>query len=193
MIVFIGGNSENFKVDMPYYQAIAEVVHDNGAAVSRDWIGAAQSRINRGVDRDTSKVEWADMYRENIEGIQRADIVIQEVTNYRFQEGFYAAEALRLKKPLLLVSRENIRTRVLYGIEHKLLSKYHYDNIDELKKIVKKFLKENTIATKDLRFNFFIDRQIYSYLREVSYETGKNKSEIIRELIETEIDKQDKQ
>jgi hypothetical protein len=191
MIVYVGGDSENMKVDMPYYQAIVEVIHDNDAVISRDWIGVARSRVEKNITRDTTKAEWADMYKENIEGMIRADIVIMEATNYRFPEGFYISEALRLKKPVLLVTRENVRNRVLYGIKHKLLSIHHYDNVEDLKKIVNKFIKANTIATKDLRFNFFIDRQIYTYLREVSYETGKNKSEIIRELLEKEIDKQD--
>jgi hypothetical protein len=191
MIVYVGGNSENMKTDMPFYEAIVEAIHDNDAVVSRDWIGVAKSRVDKNIVRDTMKVEWADMYRENIEGIMRADVVIEEVTNYRFQEGFYASEALRLKKPTLLVTRENVRNRVIYGIKHKLLSTHHYDDVEDLKKIVNKFLKANTISTKDLRFNFFIDRQIYNYLHEVSYETGKNKSEIIRELLEKEIDQQD--
>src|SRR5690606_21754012 len=125
------------------YQAITEVVHDNGAVISRDWIGGAHNRLNKGIDRDLSKVDWAAMYKENLDGIQRADIVIQEATNFGFQEGFYTAEALRLKKPVLIVTREDIRQRVIYGMEHKLLSKYQYTDVTDLKKVVHKFIKTN--------------------------------------------------
>lgn len=192
MIVQIIGNASNLKNDLPFYHAILEVIHDSGAVIARDWISAAQNRIAKDIVRDDTKVDWDDVHKENSEAISRSDVVIIEATNYGFQEGFYASQALQQKKPVLLVTQKNIRGQLIYGIKHKLLTVQHYDTQDELKKIVTKFIKANTIATKDLRFNFFIDRQIYSYLREVSYETGKNKSEIIRELLEQEIDKQER-
>jgi hypothetical protein len=192
MIVQIIGSAKNLKEDLPFYHAVIEVIHDSGAVIARDWISAAQNRIDKGIVRDDAKVEWDDVHKENNEAISRSDIVIIEATNYGFQEGFYTSQALQQKKPILLVTRNNIRSQLIYGIRHKLLSTQHYNDKDDLKKIVTKFIKANTISTKDLRFNFFIDRQIYSYLREASYETGKNKSEIIRELLEQEIDKQEK-
>jgi hypothetical protein len=192
MIVQIIGNASNLKEDLPFYHATLEVIHDSGAVIARDWISAAQNRLDKNIVRDDTKVEWDDVHKENSEAITRSDIVIIEATNYGFQEGFYTSQALQQKKPVLLVTRKNIHGQLIHGIRHKLLTTQHYDNEEELKKIVTKFVKANTIATKDLRFNFFIDRQIYSYLREASYETGKNKSEIIRELLEQEIDKQER-
>jgi len=192
MIVQIIGNARHLTEDLPFLHAILEVVHDNGAVVARDWISAAQNHANNHSEQDDTNVEWDDAHKENTEAISRADIIIIEATNYGFPEGFYTSQALQQKKPVLLVTREDIRGRLIYGIKHKLLLTQHYDTQEDLKKVLAKFIKANTIATKDLRFNFFIDRQIYSYLREVSYETGKNKSEIIRELLEQEIDKQEK-
>jgi len=192
MIVQIIGNASNLKEDLPFYHAILEVIHDHGAVIARDWISAAQNRVDKDIIRDDTKVEWDDVHKENSEAISRSDVVIIEATNYGFQEGFYTSQALQQKKPVLLVTQKNLRSQLVYGIKHKLLTAQHYDDKEDLKKIVTKFIKANTIATKDLRFNFFIDRQIYSYLREVSYETGKNKSEIIRELLEQEIDKQER-
>jgi hypothetical protein len=191
MIIQVIGNSKNFEQDLPFYQAITDTIHSSGAVVARDWIAAVRSRTENGTLRNRTEIEWDDVHKENEEAISRADIVIIEATNYGFPEGFYTSQALQQKKPVLLVTREEIRGRLVHGIKHKLLSTQHYDDKDDLVKTVTKFVKANTIATKDLRFNFFIDRQIYSYLREVSYETGKNKSEIIRELLEQEIDKQE--
>jgi hypothetical protein len=192
MIVQIIGTAGSPKEDLPFLHTILEVIHDNGAVVARDWISATQNNIDQHVEPDGTNVMWDDVHKENSEAISRADIVIIEATNYGFEEGFYTSQALQQKKPVLLVTRKDIRGQLTYGIKHKLLLTRHYDSQDELKKILSTFIKANTIATKDLRFNFFIDRQIYSYLREVSYETGKNKSEIIRDLLEQEIDKQEK-
>lgn len=192
MIIQIIGNAKNLKEDLPFYHGMLEIIHDNGAVIARDWISAAQNRIDKNITRDDTKVVWEEVHTENSEAISRADIVIIEATNYGFQEGFYTSQALQHKKPVLLVTRENIRGLLVSGIKHKLLIAQHYDTQEDLKKIVSKFIKTNTISSKDLRFNFLIDRQIYSYLRQTSYETGKNKSEIIRELLESEIEQQEK-
>jgi hypothetical protein len=191
MIVQIIGNAKNLPEDLPFYHNILEAIHDDGAVIARDWISAAQNRIDKGIIRDDTKVEWDDVHKENSEAISRADIVIIEATNYGFQEGFYTSQALQQKKPVLLLTREDTRGRLMHGIKNKLFSIQHYDTGEDIAKIVGKFIKSNTVSTKDLRFNFFIDRHIYNYLREVSYETGKNKSEIIRELLEEEIDRKD--
>lgn len=192
MIVQIIGNAKNLKEDLPFYHSMLEVIHDDGAVVARDWISAAQNRLDKNIIRDDTKIVWEEVHKENSEAISRSDIVVIEATNYGFQEGFYMSQALQHKKPVLLVTRENVRGRLINGIKHKLLTTQHYDTQDELKKIVNKFIRVNTISSKDLRFNFLIDRQIYSYLRQTSYETGKNKSEIIRELLESEIEQQEK-
>lgn len=191
MIIQIIGSAKNLKADLPFYHGILEVIHDNGAVIARDWISAAQNRINKNIIRDDTKIDWDAVHKENSEAISRSDVVIIEATNYGFQEGFYTSQALIQKKPVLLLTRENVRGRLIHGINHKSLTVQQYQTDEDLNKGVNKFIKSNTISTKDLRFNFFIDRQIYSYLREVSYETGKNKSEIIRELLEKEIDQQD--
>jgi len=191
MIVQIIGSAKNLKGDLPFLHSMIEVIHDNGAVVARDWIGAASNRVTKNIIRDDTKVNWDDVHKENTEAISRADVVIIEATNYGFQEGFYVSQALQTKKPVLLLTRENVRSRLLHGLHHKLLSIQSYQEQEQLKKIVGKFIKANTISTKDLRFNFFIDRPIYNFLREMSYETGKNKSEIIRELLEQEIKRKD--
>ena len=190
MIIQIIGSAKNLKEDLPFYHSMLEVIHDDGAVIARDWISAAQNRLDKNIVRDETKIIWEEVHKENSEAISRSDIVIIEASNYGFQEGFYVSQALQLKKPVLLITRENVRGRLIHGIKHKMLTVQHYDTQDELKKIVDKFIKTNTLSSKDLRFNFLIDRQIYSYLREVSYETGKNKSEIIRELLEQEIERE---
>lgn len=190
MIVQIIGSAQNLKEDLPFLRNLLEAIYDNGAVVARDWISAAQNRIDKNIIRDETKIPWEDVHKENSEAITRSDVVIIEATNYGFQEGFYVSQALQQKKPVLLLTRKNIRGLLIHGIRDKLLTTQHYDTNKELEKIVRRFIRTNTISTKDLRFNFFIDRHIYNYLREVSYETGKNKSELIRELLEDEIDQE---
>ncbi len=74
------------------------------------------------------------------------------------------------------------------GADREYLKFISYRSIQELKVTVSDFIKENDISAKDLRFNFAINRRIHNYLRSTSAKTGETKAEIIRRLIEREID-----
>ncbi len=192
MIIHFIGSSQNIDENLPYYETIVDVAHNNGAVLARDWLHAAYGNSgNKTSYLNDDKVDWTEVHRENLGAMSRSDILIIEATTYGFQHGFFISHAILHKKPVLVVARLDSKKHPLFGVTDKLLSTKQYQTKEELEKIVNAYIKANTIATKDLRFNFFIDRQIYNYLREVSYETGKNKSEIIRDLLEEEIDRKD--
>lgn len=194
MLVHFIGSSKNLGADHTYLRKITEIVNDQGGIFTRNWVAAAHDengKIKKDFQND-DRTNWRDVFAENLSALDRSDVVIIEGTTYGFQQGFYTSHAIKSKKPTLLLFRSDQNNHPITGFNDRWLTIKKYKDIDELEKTTKKFLKDNTIATKDLRFNFFIDRQIYSYLRDVSYETGKNKSEIIRELLENEIDRQDK-
>lgn len=188
MIIHLTGNVDTIENDMPYYRKIIKIVHENDGILARDWIETAYRR--RSKDSDDIDTDWQSAMGDDLEAISRSDIVIIEISDYNFSQGFQTAIALNQKKPLLLISRTPVKKHSISGLKSKLLTTAEYKTEKDLDEIVKQFIKDNTIATKDLRFNMFIDRPIYNYLRSVSYESGKNKSEIIRELIEREIRKQ---
>ena len=52
MIVQIIGSAKNLKEDLPFYHAVLETIHDDGAVIARDWISAAQNRIDKNIVRD---------------------------------------------------------------------------------------------------------------------------------------------
>jgi len=180
MVIEIIGNPKKSEGSLSALQTIVKSVQDYGAAVAQAL--ATASGIT----------DWPTIQKETMESLTKADLVIVEATEFGFMEGFYTAQALHYKKPLLMLTRQSIADSPASGIKDRFLTLRHYDNADELKEIVDAFLQENSISAKDLRFNFFLDRKLYSYLREVSYETGKNKSEIIRELLEKDIEKREK-
>lgn len=190
MIIHLTGSTTNLKKDLPYLRQIIKTVSENDAVVARDWIETAYlNKEEKKVDDTT--IDWSHIMASTLEAIHRADICIIEITNYTFSQGFQTAIALQQKKPVLLVSRKSIKSHMISGYRHKMLTMKEYKKEEDLAEIVRQFIRANTIATKDLRFNMFIDRPIYNYLRSVSYETGKNKSEIIRDLINHEIEKKD--
>lgn len=190
MIVFLTGSSMQNKDDLPFLRRATQTIYEHDGVLARDWIETTFEVSKKGT-KSTKKVNWERVMAGNMDAISRADVVIIESTSYRFSQGYQTALALQQKKPVLIISRSSVRERSLSGIKNKLLTIAQYGTEEELDRAISKFMRENTISTKDLRFNFFIDRQIYNYLRSISYQTGKNKSEIIRDLINQEIKRQE--
>ena len=185
--VHVTGSARQFGEDEAYLRAIIQTVYDSHAMVFRNWLDAAASRTKNGVrDQDA---DWEAILNDNIEAIKKSDLVIVEATQARFSQGFQAYTAARYKKPTLIVSRSQIKDRFISGVNSKLITIKQYTTEEELRAIVAKFIKQNTIPEKDLRFNMILDRRIYKYLRDTSYETGKNKSQIVRELLEKDLER----
>lgn len=183
--VHVTGSARKFEDDAIYLQAIVQAVYDNHAIVFRNWLEAAASRTKNKIHDDD--VDWESILNDNLDAIVKSDLVIVEATQARSSQGLQAYIAAQHKKPTLIVTRSQIKDRFISGVENKFITVHQYSNTDELQTIVAKFIKQNSIPEKDLRFNMILDRRIYKYLRDTSYETGKNKSEIIRELLERDI------
>lgn len=186
MIVFLTGSSWQLKEDLPFLRYVTKVIEKNGGVLASDWVEPSFKRADDSSQRET-QINWGGVVDRAIKAISHSDVVIVEATSYRFSQGYQVAIALQMKKPVLVISRLSNEGRSILGIRNKLFRLVEYKSKQDLDSVIATFMQDNTITTKDLRFNFFIDRQIYNYLRSVSYETGKNKSEIIRDLIEREI------
>lgn len=163
-----------------------QAVYDANAVVFRDWLDAARNHAKEqgtGISSD-----WEAILNDNLEAIKRSDLIIIEATQNRFSQGFQAFVAAQHKKPTLIVTRSEVKNHFISGVDNKLISVKRYATNNELQGIVTKFIQQHSIPEKDLRFNMILDRRIYKYLRDTSYETGKNKSQIVRELLEKEIE-----
>lgn len=153
--------------------------------ISLDWIEPIYaSELKFGHDG----VDWPIMYRDTVEAITRSDVVIGDTSIQSFGVGYQVAVAIQMKKPVLLLHKEQKeKLPFVSGIRatNVVFKTYNKNNIA---KIIKNFLEENDIKTKDMRFNFFIDRHIYNYLRWASHKTGKTKAEVLRTLVQKEIE-----
>lgn len=187
MIVHLVATALDIKQDIKYLRKIVQALHSEGHTLACDWIEPAYGRAMKNVKGDT--VDWALVYKENMEAITKADVIIAESTTRSFGTGYQLAIATRLKKPTLVLRRDDTENDIMaVGIAEDTVSFKTYNEAN-LDKIVKDFIQENDIQAKDMRFNFFIDRPIYNYLRWAAYRTGKTKAEILRELVSREIEK----
>jgi hypothetical protein len=183
--VHITGSARQLDQDLPFMRSIIDAVYENRAVVSQNWLDAALNRIEQKVS--DQEIDWEAILSDSQESMKKSDLVIVEATQLSFSQGFQAYTAAQYKKPTLVVSRTPLANRFISGISNKLVTVQEYSTEEELKAIVAKFIKQNIIPEKDLRFNMVLDRRIYRYLRDTSYETGKNKSQIVRELLERDI------
>lgn len=191
MIVHFVSSSLTLEKDWPYLRSIVDTIHDSGHELARDWLDLAYNRVVKKLPVST---DWEKIASANLEGISRADVVVMEVTNYSFSQGFQTAAAIQLKKPTLLLYRDPspMERHFGSGLKSEFLRVLRYSSKEEIDEIVSSFLEDNVLTTKDTRFNFFIDREIYNYLRWASSKTGKTKSEILRSLLEKEIKRQER-
>lgn len=178
---------------MPHLRRIIDAVHDKESTLARDWIEPAYIRYSRQSDGATKlpPVNWKAVQKDNLEAIAKADVIIAEATETGFGVGYQVAYAVQLKKPVLILRHVSAnKDSFASGIDNVNVQYKEYDD-GTLEKIILGFLEENDISIKDMRFNFFIDRPIYNYLRWSALKTGKTKAEILRELVQNEIGKKD--
>lgn len=171
------------------YERIRSTVLALGHTLAYDWIDEEREFWESG--RKHTQADWEVIVNKNMAALERADVVIAEASAMTFSTGYLVAQAINLKKPILVLTRDNqLEGTFGSGIVSDFVRLVNYSASD-VRNVIAEFIDENNIDNKDLRFNFFIDRQIYNYLRWASYKTGKNKSEILRELILREIDKKE--
>ncbi len=172
--------------DIGTLRKIMALIQGMGHTLAYDWVEGAYERNK---NPQVEYANWAKVYKESLEVIAGAEVIIAETSYENFGVGYQVATAVQQKKPVLLLRHATAdKNAFATGVEDGWVKRKEYDD-KNLEGIIEQFLKDNDIQAKDMRFNFFIDRPIYNYLRWAAYKTGKTKAEILRELVSKEIDK----
>ena len=186
MIVHFIAPVSGLKENVDNLKNIVKYLKDEGHELASDWLDIAYQRETQG--SDSKELSWQKIIQDNLEAIAKAEVVIADISYDSTAIGYQIATAIQQKKPTLLILQEGRKvSSFTWNIPSSFLKRVEYttDNIGEK---IAPFLKENDIATKDMRFNFFIDRPIYNYLRWSALKTGKTKAEVLRELVQREIE-----
>ncbi len=179
---------QSLENDVSTLQRITGFIGKSGHALANNWIDEALERQRSG---SHLSADWKKIYKANLENIAETDVLVAEVSYENFGVGYQVATAVQQKKPVLLLRHADADKAVFStGVEDGWVRQEEYTdgNIDS---ILGKFLEDNDITVKDMRFNFFIDRPIYNYLRWAAFKTGKTKAEVLRELVNREIENKD--
>ena len=184
MIVHFIASANKLGSDIEKYREIISIIKHLGHKLSRDWLEDGFLNYER-AKRD--KLDWYEIVDGNNEALSTADVVIAEATTKSFSVGYQVANAIRQKLPvLILTSNDSLRGSFASGLDANFVVNKTYTE-ENLRNIISDFLFDNNINNRDMRFNLFINKRIYNYLRWMSYKTHKSKSEILREIVEKEI------
>ncbi len=190
MNIHLIGSKGNIEQEIDYYRKIVKCVKSLGHSFVRDWVEETYEDTQKGKLVEDS-FDWSKVDTDDAAAISRADLIIVEATKKSFFVGYRMAQAVQQKKPILILYRDNSFPGAS-NLSRDSDFMYAREYTDQtLEKIISKFIEDNTIGVKDMRFNFFIDRPIYNYLRWAALRTGKTKAEILRNLVQQEIDRRD--
>ena len=173
--------------DIDTLRKVITIIHEKRHYVAFDWIEVA---YRRNVDLKQPTPDWAGIYKQNLEAIAQSDVIIAETSYENFAVGYQIATAIQQRKPVLLLRKSTAdKNAFVTGVEDGWVRHSEYKDMADLVPIVNRFLDDNDIKVKDLRFNFFIDRRIHNYLRWAALKTKRTKAEVIRELLKRDIEK----
>jgi len=187
MKIHLIASKQSLEQDIDILRRIMKAIKEEGHTIARDWIDDAYAANEKS---GQTAEDWALIYSESLGAIAGSDVIIADATYENFGVGYQIAVAVQQKKPVLLLRRSGVDGAFAHGVIDGWVRQGEYVE-DTIDKIIKDFLKDNDISTKDMRFNFFIDRPIYNYLRWAALKTGKTKAEILRELVQREIKEKD--
>lgn len=186
MNVHLITSRQSLEEDIEVLRKLIAIIRDSNHKVVDEWFEEAYDLL---VKNKMARSDWTAVFKKRKEALAKADIIIVESTYENFAVGYQVAVAVQQKKPVLLLRKQSAdKNAFVTGVVDDWVQHAEYTE-DTLQKVVLKFIADNDIQTKDMRFNFFIDRPIYNYLRWTAQKTGKTKAEVLRELVEQEIER----
>jgi len=145
--------------------------------------------IEKGLEKkglSISKIR-EESYNEIIDHINKADLVVAEISYPSISVGHEISYALSKQKQVILLHLPNKSSRLLEGIRDSNLHivEYTSTNLIEVLSRLSVEIKKNM----SVRFNFFLPKNLLAKLEMVAGRKGVNKSEFIRGLIEKDMRK----
>lgn len=186
-IYFTCSTSDFFKYEESYFK-IRNYLVEEGQILTRDWLPHTAETLHDGntIMRDIKRI-----YRECIESIKEADLVIIEDTVSNFSTGHQITVALQSKKPTLVLwqgkKHRQFSQMFIHGIDSDILQVSEY-SLDNLKEIIKTFLEKYEDCSEKNRFHLILNNLERRYLDWAQYSKGKSQTQIIRDSLRKQLD-----
>jgi hypothetical protein len=185
MKIHFAASNHDLDAHLPDYLKIISTIEKLGHSLTREWLDSDRARQQQ--KHDYSQEEYRGIWQEVKRSMLASDVVILEATQNSYSVGYQTAFALSNKKPVLVLTRNtHISKTIIAGEDNPLLSIVVYTD-QTLAKNIEAFLAKYNVTKQDLRFNMMLDRETQMYLEVESYQSGKTKARIIRDILKREM------
>lgn len=168
------GLEKNYK---RIYQEIEELGHTH---VSKFILRADAEVLSKQTHEEAVK-----FYKQMLQEMKSADIVILEVSRHSTGVGHQASLALSFGKPLIALHLEGRSPYLFTGIQDDRLILVSYD-LESVRKVLEDSI-DYAQGMLDVRFNFFVSPQIQHYLDWVAKFKRTPRAVYLRELLEKDM------
>jgi len=183
MKIYFTCSTAEFNKYKDLYFGIRDYLVSEKHILTRDWLAKTQKRIDSR-NKDLSDIK--QIYKECIQAINEADIVIIEDTVSNFSTGHQITVALQRQKPTLVLwskpKHTHFNNTFINGIDSDILEFYKYKDT-EYKSIIKRFINKYENANKKNRFHLVLSEVERKYLDWAQYNKGKSRTKIIKESL----------
>lgn len=160
------------------YTAINDLLRKLGhnPTFSPDFSSNAEENIY-----SCSEETLQNIYTEAITAINRADLIILEVSIHSFSQGFLLNEALDKHKPVIALYHTSVKPAFSIGIlsENLQVVEYNLQSLPDVLTEALKFAQEKI----DIRFNMFLSPEVNNYIKWAAKKNHTQKANFIRSLV----------
>ena len=186
-IYFSCSTADFFEYEEGYFK-IRDFLVKEGHILTRDWLPETAETLHSGntLIRDIKKI-----YKDCIEAIREADLVIIEDTVSNFSTGHQITVALQYRKPTLVLwqgkKHRQFKQMFIHGIDSDILqiSEYSLENLED---IIKTFVEKFEDCSERNRFHLVLNNLERRYLDWAQFSKSKSRTQIIRESLRKQID-----
>ncbi len=184
MKIYFTASARGIQKYKEQYEKISNVIEELG----HEHLDTTVLNINRQSLYKDENIQREDLYKQSLQNIKKADVVVLEITMHSLSMGYVMHSALELGKPVIALFLSSNDPYYASGISDTKLQLIEYSQKDDLKKILSSAIKFAS-DQQDVRFNFFIPPRIVNYLDWVAKERKIPRSVYLRELIEQDMEK----
>ena len=183
-----------------YFIASSRLVEKNREMYSRMYDFLARDykmvsdKVRQWIKTGTKDLSGAPLqvkrgnYEESMKCINKADLMVMEVSGHSMSMGYLISKALEMNKPVIALYTVDHKPVFIKGIVNPKLILVEYTK-DSLEKVMDEAFKKAK-GLIDMRFNFFVSPKILTYLDWVAQRRMVPKSVFLRNLIEREMKKE---
>ena len=190
-VYFTCSTAEFFKYRDLYF-GIRNFLISQGHTLTRDWLPHTEEALKKGkldMTRDIRQI-----YKECINSIKEADVVIIEDTISNFSTGHQITVALQNKKPTLVLwqgrKHRQFRQMFIHGIDSDILQVSEYE-LKDLNDTIETFINKYESFAEKNRFHLVLNNVERNYLDWAQFTKNKSRTKIIKEGLKNIIESDD--